>query len=212
MSGFPTGDLHPICIMPMLGTHKWRTQPIGGEVRPELWGQIFDAQPAHPQAQDLAECVRQTHVSWLMESGLFKEKAKPARYAGAVAQVRRMGYDFHVSTAELQRKDPKLHVHLTVVNQAVAPFYQDWRLELAALDADGEVAQRWPVDWKLTGLLPGDEVRVWIATLPLPQANVAGLILALRVIHPLANGKPLRFANADQDRDAPGWLSLGTLP
>jgi hypothetical protein len=194
--------------------NKWRTQPIGGEVRPELWGQIFDAKPAHahPQAQDFAECVRQTHVSWLMESGMFKEKAQPARYAGAVAQVRRMGYDFHVPTAEIQSKDSKLHVHLTVLNQGVAPFYQDWRLELAALDTDGKVAQRWPVDWKLTGLLPGDATRDWKAMLPLPEASVAVLTLALRVIHPLANGKPLRFANADQDRHAPGWLSLGVLP
>ncbi len=24
---------------------KWKTSPIGGEIRPELWGQIFDDQP-----------------------------------------------------------------------------------------------------------------------------------------------------------------------
>ena len=36
--------------------------------------------------------------------------------------------------------------------------------------------------------------------------------VTLRVIHPLANGKPLCFANAEQDRHAPGWLSLGVLP
>lgn len=192
--------------------NKWRTQPIGGEVRPEIWGQIFDPKPAHPKAQDFAECVRKTHVSWLMESGMFKEKAKAPRYAGALAQVRRMGYDFHVSTAELQRKDSKLHVHLTVLNQGVAPFYQDWHLELAALDAEGKVRHRWPTDWKITGLMPGDGVREWEASLKLPDKPLTGLTLGLRVIHPLANGKPLRFANADQDRHAPGWLSLGVLP
>ncbi len=192
--------------------NKWRTQPIGGEVRPELWGQIFDAKPAHPQAQDFAECVRQTHVTWLMESGMFKEKAKPARYAGAEAQVRRMGYDFHVSTADIQRDDTRLQVCLTVLNQGVAPFYQDWRLELAALDADGKVTHRWPVDWKLTGLLPDDANREWKASLKLAPTKLTDLTLALRVIHPLANGKPLRFANGEQDRHAPGWLSLGMLP
>lgn len=192
--------------------NKWRTQPIGGEVRPELWGQIFDARPAHPQAQDFAECVRQTHVSWLMESGMFKEKATPARYASAVAQVRRMGYDFHVPTADIRREGTALHVQLTVLNQGVAPFYQDWRLELAALGEGGKVKHRWPVDWKLTGLLPGDVAREWHATLPLSPDGLEGPTLALRVIHPLPNGKPLRFANANQDRDAPGWLSLGALP
>jgi hypothetical protein len=192
--------------------NKWRTQPIGGEVRPELWGQIFDDKPAHPQAQDFAECVRQTHVSWLMESVLFKEKARPARHAGAEAQVRHMGYDFHVSTTDIQRDDTKLHVRITVLNQGVAPFYQDWRLELAALDADGKVTHRWPVDWKLTGLFPDDAARQWKASLKLPPTKLTGLTLALRAIHPLANGKPLRFANAEQDRDARGWLSLGKVP
>ncbi len=192
--------------------NKWRTQPIGGEVRPELWGQVFDAKPAHPQAQDFAECVRQTHVSWLMESGMFKEQAPAARCAGAVAQVQRMGYDFYVSTAEITRADSKVRLRLTVLNQGVAPFYANWPVELAALGADGKIAYRWPVDWKLTALLPGEEAREWKATLTLPKEPLAGLVLALRVIHPLPNGKALRFANADQDRHVAGWLSVGTLP
>lgn len=192
--------------------HKWRTQPIGGEVRPELWGQIFDPKPTHPQAQDFAECVRQTHVSWLMESGLFREKANEARYAGAVTQVQRMGYDFHVSTAEITPQGPKVKLRLTVLNQGVAPFYQDWRVELAALAADGKIEHRWPVDWKITGLLPGADARQWNASLNLPKKSLAGLTLGLRVINPLPNGKPLRFANAEQDRPTPGWLSVGTLP
>jgi hypothetical protein len=192
--------------------NKWRTQPIGGEVRPEIWGQIFDAKPAHPQAQDFAECVRQTHVSWLMESGMFKEKAKAARYAGAVAEVRRMGYDFHVSVAEITGEKEKLQVRLTVLNQGVAPFYQDWRLELAAISADGKIDQRWPVNWKITDLLPGDESREWKASMNLQKKPLASLTLGLRVIHPLPNGKPLRFANAEQDHHALGWLSLGPLP
>ncbi len=192
--------------------NKWRAQPIGGEVRPELWGQIFDDKPAHPKAQDFAECVRQTHVSWLMESGMFKEKAKPARYAGAEAQIRHMGYDFHVSTADIHRDDTKLYVHLTVLNQGVAPFYQNWRLELAALNSEGAVTHRWPVAWKITDLFPSDDAREWKASLRLPNQGLSGLRLGLRVLNPLLNGKPLRFANAEQDQDAVGWLSLGTLP
>lgn len=192
--------------------NKWRTQPIGGEVRPEIWGQIFDAKPAHPQAQDFAECVRQTHVSWLLESGMFKEKAKASRHAGAVAQVQKMGYDFHVTTAEVTRENAKLKITLTVLNQGVASFYQDWSMELAALDSEGKVTHRWPVDWKITGLMPGDGAHEWKASLKLPDKPLVGLTLGLRVIHPLPNGKPLRFANADQDRHAAGWLSLGALP
>ncbi len=191
--------------------NKWRTHPIGGEVRPEVWGEIHDERPGHKRAQDFMTCVEQTHVTWLMESGIFQKKLTKERYTRAISHVRRMGYDFHLPTARISRKESALEVQLTVVNQGVAPFYQDWPLELAALDQEGRITKRWPVDWKLTGLLPGDPARAWTAALD-ADAPLAGQTLALRVINPLSNGKPLRFANADQDRDAPGWLSLGRVP
>jgi len=145
-----------------------------------------------------------------MESGLFEKKPDTERYGRATEHVRRMGYDFHVQTADITRDDAALKVRLTVINQGVAPFYPDWRLELAALDLKGGITKRWPVDWKLTGLLPGDPAREWTARLD-ADAPLVGHTLALRVIHPLSNGKPLRFANADQDRHARGWLSLGSV-
>ncbi len=191
--------------------NKWRTQPIGGEVRPEVWGQTHDAKPKHKNAQDFMNCVEQTHVTWLMESGIFEKKPDDERLERASAHVRRMGYDFHVPTADLSRAGKVLKVRLTIINQGVAPFYPDWHLELAALNDRGDITKRWPVDWTLTGLLPGDPVREWNAELD-ADAKLAGQTLALRVINPLSNGKPLRFANADQDRTAPGWLSLGIVP
>ena len=63
----------------------------------------------------------------------------------------------------------------------------------AAISADGKIQQRWPVNWKITDLLPGDESREWKASMNLPK-------------------KPLSFANAEQDRHVPGWLSLGPMP
>ncbi|MDB6175704.1 MAG: hypothetical protein JWL59_5015 [Chthoniobacteraceae bacterium] len=192
--------------------NKWRTQPIGGEVRPEVWGQVHDAKPEHPKAQDFAICVEQTHVSWLMESGLFEKRAEPERYRRAIEHVRHMGYDFHVPTATIIRDGERVKVWVSVINQGVAPFYQDWRIELAALDLEGRPALSWPVDWKITGLFPGNAPREWNATLNLPEKPAAQLTLALRIINPLPGGKPLRFANAEQERDAPGWLSLGPLP
>ena len=147
-----------------------------------------------------------------MESGLFEKRAAPERYRRAAGQVRRMGYDFHVPTATITREGQGVKVRVGVINQGVAPFYRDWPLELAALDAGGHRVQRWPVDWKITGLLPGDAPRKWSTTLTFPEQPAAKLTRALRVINPLPNGKPLRFANAGQDRHAPGWLSLGPLP
>ena len=192
--------------------NKWRTQPIGGEIRPEVWGQIFDEKPIHPSAQNFDQCVRATHVTWLMDSGMFKEDADAARYANALKQVQLMGYDFYVPTVEIARVGTKVHVRIGIVNQGVAPFYQDWPVEIAALDAEGVAHENLRLDWKLTQVQPGEPARLWVAAIELPAATYKGHTLALRVPHPLPEFQPLRFANAEQDRDAPGWLSLGKVP
>jgi hypothetical protein len=196
---------------------KWKTRPIGGEIRPELWGLIFDVHPANPHAQDFAECVRQTHVTWLMDSGMFRgpspsEQTPRERYDHAITLVRKMGYDFYVQSADISRPDPhKLSVTLEVVNQGVAPFYRDWHVELGLLSPDGKIVHTWPTNWKLTGLLPGDQPRQWQTTVDLDSIVSDKTIVAIRVANPLPSGKSLRFANADQDRDAAGWLSVGKI-
>lgn len=189
---------------------KWQQYPIGGEIRPEVWGQVFDKDVKAKGAQNFAECVQQTHASWLMDSGMFEKKAPQARYDRAIEQVRKLGYDFHVRSATLQRAGAQLTVECEVINQGVAPFYRDWKLELGLLSASGKVRKTWPVDWKLTGLLPGTEPRTWSAQIEIPAELTSDKIVALRVVHPLAKGKPLRFANASQDQHASGWLTLGT--
>jgi len=64
------------------------------------------------------------------------------------------------------------------------------------------------VPWSLRSLLPGDAPRLWRADLK-PAAGAR--FVAVRVVHPLKNGKPFHFANADQSRHAKGWLTLGEL-
>ncbi|MFK7818964.1 MAG: DUF4832 domain-containing protein [Planctomycetaceae bacterium] len=180
---------------------KWKRHPIGGEIRPELWGQIFDEKPAHAQTQDFAECVRQSHATWLMDTGMFDKKQSQARIDRAIRQVQKMGYEFHVSSAAVTHADGKTNVVLTVRNTGVAPFYYDWKLQLGAVDRS-QVGQTWSTEWKLTGLLPG-ETRVWKTQLPGKHEA-----LAVRVINPLKDGRPLRFANKGQANNATGWLSL----
>ena len=188
---------------------KWKQYPIGGEIRPEVWGRIFDAEVNVPGAQNFEQCVQETHVSWLMDSGMFEKQASKERYERATQQVRKMGYDFHVREATLKRTGDRLSVECEVINQGVAPFYRDWKLELGLLSSEGKVSQSWPVDWKLTGIMPGDQPRTWTAELEIPKGESAGKIVSLRVINPLADGRPLQFATASQDEHAVGWLSLG---
>ena len=117
-----------------LAMERWKTHPIGGEIRPEVWGIVFDERPAHQRAQDFANCVRETHASWVLDTGMFREKADPVRMARALTQVRHMGYDFRMATAEITRRgEHGAKVVLEIVNQGVAPFYQDWPVELSAI-------------------------------------------------------------------------------
>jgi hypothetical protein len=190
---------------------KWKTQPIGGEIRPELWGRIFDKNPNHKQAQDFAECVRQTHATWLMDTGMFREQAKPDRYARAIEQVRRMGYDFRVTTCHTRATDDATEWTLEVVNEGVAPFYREWPAELGVLSAEGKVLFSTKTDWKLTGLLPGDAPRKWSASIKATELPEGQNFVAIRVPNPMPNGKPLRFANKDQDQHAAGWLTVGEI-
>ncbi len=196
-----------------LAMERWKTHPIGGEIRPEVWGQIFDEKPVHPKAQDFATCVRETHASWVMDSGMFRDKTDPGRVARAATHVRRMGYDFRVLTADLTRRgEHGAAVILETVNQGVAPFYQDWQMELAAIAVDGTVLETWPVKWTLRGLQPGETPTRWETQLERAASIGRICTLGLRVVNPMAGGKRLRFANAAEDQDAKGWLSLGPLP
>ena len=189
---------------------KWKTHPIGGEIRPEAWGKVFDAKPGDKRIQDFRECVDQTHVSWLMDSGMFEKKPRKDRKLRAETEVRRMGYEFHVSAVNVSSQQNNLKVTLKLENRGVAPFYYDWNAEYGLL-VDGKVVTTIVASGKLTGLLPGDKPREWNDTLDLSNVPPGKYTLAVRVPNTLPNGLPLRFANATQDRDVDGWLSLTTI-
>lgn len=186
---------------------KWKTQPIGGEIRPEAWGKVFDAKVRDKQIQDFRKCVDQTHASWLMDSGMFEKKPSKERKQRAETEVRRMGYEFHVPAVSVVSKDDTLQIQLELENRGVAPFYYDWKAEYGLI-ANGKVIRSTMSTGKLTGLLPGDKVRQWNDTLDLSDVPPGTYTLAVRVPNTLPNGPLLRFANNTQDRDADGWLSL----
>ncbi len=190
---------------------KWKSHPIGGEIRPEAWGKVFDDQPGNKSIQNFRKCVDETHASWLMDSGMFEKKQKPDRIKRAEEQVRRMGYEFHVPGVTIGTvADGKLPVKVEVVNRGVAPFYYDWMAEWGLL-ADGKPVKTLAASGKLIGLLPADQPRVWEDTLDLASVKPGTYKLAIRVPNPLKTGHPLKFANKTQDADALSWLTLGSI-
>ncbi len=170
-------------------TEKWKTQPIGGELRPELWKKSFTDTP-HKRSQGFEACVRETHATWLMDSGLFEKRfpLPDGRKQKAIKGAQLLGYEFYVSQWQVVDGE----VRITVENRGVAPFYHDWPVELEA--------DRKPIaSFDLRGILPG-ESRTWMA-----EAKEGGAKYRLRVPNPMAGGKPVRFANAEQEKE---WLVL----
>ena len=189
--------------------NKWRTQPIGGEVRPEVWKCLFDEPSCAPKGQEFDRCVAATHASWLCNEGVFRGQIQGTARERAIRAVQRMGYELHVDSSELAAvANSQLTVSLSVTNTGVAPFYYDWPVELAALDAAGKLASTWKPDWKLTGILPGEPPTRWRFSADIRTMPAGAYHLLLRVPNPLSNGPPLRFANQAQDRHQPGWLTL----
>jgi hypothetical protein len=190
---------------------KWKTRPIGGEIRPEAWGKVFDEKPGDKRIQDFRRCVEETHATWLMDSGMFGKRPPTDRVRRAEEAVRRMGYEFHIPSASAGPvAGGKLPVSVEVENRGVAPFYYDWPAGYALISA-GKVAKTFPGSGKLSGLLPGEKTRTWSDALDIRGVAAGRYRLAVRVPNPLPKGRPVRFANKTQDADAEGWLTLGEI-
>jgi len=196
-------------------TNKWRTQPIGGEVRPEIQLCMWDTGTANcvPAGQAFDQCVDLTHASWMLNHGVFSPGLTGAQRELALAGAQRLGYCLCVSNAVLvdASASSPLQVSVGVRNIGVAPFYYNWTVQLGALNSSNKFEKSWPTTWELSSLLPSATNTVWSCVITNHGLSVGQYKLLLRVINPWPSGLPLRFANGAQDADAPGWLTLGQV-
>ncbi len=185
----------------------WKTRMIGGEIRPELWGCIFDDQNCEVKGQAFDRCVQETHATWLMDSGMFGEKGKPTaeRIRNATKSVSKLGYEFFVPSVKVSSTDGKTSVELSIENRGVAPFYFDWPVEVAILDSKGIVRDTIEQQWDLPSIHPGDSV---VKKTSLNSKLDKGDRVAIRIKNPMQWGKPLRFANENQQLGGEAWLEL----
>lgn len=202
------------------GINKWKTEPIGGELRPEIQLTVWADPPTAKDTEDFSAAVDGTHVSWLIAHHLFTTRSVTSDtlvYQQALAGARRMGYEFYVCAVKLPDTtvSSPFQVDLRLQNTGVAPFYYDWQVELGVLDASGNLVTTWKPSWSLIGILPaagGETPYVeWHYTNPEHGLAPGTYTLILHVVNPLSNGRPLKFANATQDQDMPGWLTLGAF-
>jgi len=104
----------------------------------------------------------------------------------------------------------RLKFTLEIQNRGVAPFYYDWK-GTYGLISKGRVLKKQGASGKLTGILPDEKPKVWSDEMDLRELPKGSYTLAIGVPNTLPNGLPLRFANADQDRNLDGLLSLITF-
>ncbi len=191
------------------GMNLWKRVPIGGEIRPELWGCLWNEDGCAPKGQDFAECVRQSHATWLMDSSTSRNLNED-QHCRAETAAALLGYELHVSRYSARMQSGRLQsLSVTVQNRGVAPFYYPWTVQVGIFDSAGKVLRSWDTDWKLPSILPGESAKMGF-DIPDPPLD-GGTFAGIRVINPMPGGVPLRFANATQDQPIPGWLTVGGL-
>lgn len=186
---------------------RWKTAPIGGEIRPELWPCLWkDSGCDH--GQDFLECVAQTHVSWLMDSSTSRP-LHPEERKRAIRAAQSLGYELTVESVQIVRAGTHLKAVVTLRNLGVAPFYADWPVQLRVVGL-GKTAAHVQVPISLKSLLPGSRASGEVH-LHLAEGKMEGLDLVIGIPNPMTNGAPVRLANVNTDERIPGWLTLGPI-
>ncbi|MBM7567751.1 S-layer homology domain-containing protein [Paenibacillus sacheonensis] len=206
-------------------TEFWKRSSMGGEMRPEIQVKMWNNDPPRynepstpiegAQGEDYYTSLELTHASWLIAQGVFQTPLAPEPLARATEGSRSMGYEYYVPAAYLNAEGGDLKVGVELENRGVAPFYYDWKVELAARSGDG-IAKIWEPGWDLRDLLPNtngfDGNRLFESTVN-PELSNGSYQILMRYVNPLeeinSDAKAFHFANAEQDSG--GWLNLGSV-
>ena len=164
------------------GGERWKEVMIGGELRPELQSNCFeDGYTLDTYAQDVGQCINETHASYLLNYKAFNEDG--VGYQGlertrAEAAAVQMGYQFELESAvlslanmELDENTVEARVTVKLKQTGVAPFYHDLNLSLHGSDG----AQLATNPDNLKTLLPGDarSLDFDLGRIAVEQANAA---------------------------------------
>ena len=187
-------------------TNKWKDFPIGGEVYPQISGDVFVK--AKPTFQ---ECAEASHTTYMRIESMFSKRPAASRRDQAFREMRTMGYVYHASDVTLGRTSNGFSVDVRIRNRGVAPFYYDWPVELAVFDRNtkriGGVISAG--NFKTRGIQP-NQTRTWRQSFG-RSGIPSGAKIGIRVRNPMNGGKAFHFANTDQQRSGERWLILGTL-
>jgi len=192
---------------------NYKYHPLGGEIYPELQTTLFNAWP-NTSGQDITNCVTLTHASFTKCYYIFKAQRSSTQNANALKMHNMMGYQFYVRSVKITGEASNdFTAEIKIQNKGVAPFYYNWDVEFASISSAGVFNSLGSTNWDITTILPDatDYSKSFSANL---SAEGTYKIL-MRYKNPLeaitSNAMKLRFANAKQDLDKDGWLTLGTV-
>lgn len=179
----------------------WKDGPVGGEVPPlsevtdDQLHRFFETE----EGEFLLRQGRYTHLLTPEEHHLQPRLPGWTQQDEYFLRMHRtLGYNFQVSEVRyLDSRDTSgdIQIEVDLQNVGIAPFYKDWDVELAVLDASGGVVDIFDVDFDLRELMPGDGMTL-AATLGATLDSTLDYQLALRILQPGA-----------ADPKAPEWLS-----
>lgn len=193
---------------------RWKTQPIISRLHPEYDNREKNSSlpPDYFTKDHILSLIQRDHLSCIRLPS-YRYGSIPTNVVTHLIELTpKLGYELYVPKADWKRDTAKktLQLSVTITNCGVAPFYYPWTME-AGLYHKGSLQETWPIMWDITRIIPGEAAITYTATLPdfAPKENDANLLI--RVINPLKQGPPLRFANTTQDADLDGWLTLGSI-
>lgn len=202
-------------------TNFYQFHPIGGELRPEIQNNIFDEWPNatfstedNMAMEDLQTCINTTHLSFMKAFYLYSNTTvTPTEKINALKAHKMMGYKFYVKDVQiLPGVSRNFTVNLNLQNRGVAPLYYNWQVEFSAINT---VTNQWTgvigtADWNMNTVMPNSSNYLKSFTGKLSTSDNYKILM--RVKNPLesytSNARILRFANANQDADRIGWLTL----
>lgn len=182
-----------------LKTNIWKTQPIGGEFRPEgqenfLKGEVTD------DFQDYDECVDKTHCSWLMMTGAFTGNLTEDEINTAKVASAKLGYDFYVSKVQVLNLFGKAYVRVGVKNVGVAPIYDNPSVYIGTDREEVETNQ------SIGKILPG-ETEYFTAIIDLESGDN----VHIRISDLSHYGAYVRFSNVGGSTSQDGTFVIGSV-
>ena len=146
-------------------SEKWKTEMMGGELRPELQTSCFTSNYMVGEfAQDVVECIETTHTTYLLNYNAFNKDGQG--YTGeereaAEAAALKMGYQFELMEADLtlgflDEDSVEATATLSISNTGLAPFYADLHVQM--FNAQGDLVGE--SESSLQGLLPGENILI----------------------------------------------------